>query len=768
MKRITYTIGLVSALQVGLEILFIKLARYDFGTFSIAVVGIAMLGIGAAGLLVHVWSGRRGVVLERSLAALPVLILLSGAVFFSSPQSLARLGAVFVRLGLEATAVFLVMGCSAVPVFALMEEQSQRVSLLYGASLLGAALGAVASFVVSHLWGDMVAYAAMSALLALLWLPPSHAGRRAGLIRGTAIALAAAGFVIYPVLERRAHPDNIYSRSNSFTRIDVIRDSETLLHIKTGGVNAGTSVLLDGYAPLARRFRRDASAIPFYLGLKKVLILGSGGGKNVCQALAFDADQVTAIEINGLITDFMEGALPASVNPYRDPRTRLIVGEGRAAVSALRKAGTRFDLVYVTLATVFGSSGHVFTHTYLMTRDAVRAYLGLVDEGGIVAAYHLGGERLRAKIAYAFYDALRAEEPGASPDQVAVFAQDADSPMSRFVVLARRGRPFTAAEADQVREQVREVRQMDSAREIEKGRSMILLTDNNPFLHNDTEIPATSRRFFVWNHRMLNPLLGATAVLCLALCLGGAWRRRADAGLPYAGGVSYLAAFSGIGFAYTLQQTLVLQKLEFFLEHPVTNTFVVLPLSLVGTGLGSLATGVLARRMSRTGLLALRLVLPVVVLGLAAVPSAWLLGFAWTLPVRIAASAVLVLPCFFLMGTFFPVFFARTARVAPALLPWCWAVNATAAVVGSLFFIVVGMHVGFRALSLVPAVLYLLVSVWDWRREQSGAGREAGDAATPMASGPFTTLVLAMLGVLAVLLALWYAVTRLNILSMHP
>ncbi|HOW97704.1 MAG TPA: hypothetical protein P5567_14245 [Kiritimatiellia bacterium] len=768
MKRITYTIGLISALQVGLEILFIKLARYDFGTFSIAVVGVAMLGIGAAGLLVHVWSARRAAVLERSLLALPVLILLSGIVFFSSPQSLGRLGAVFTRLGLEAAAVFLVMGCSAIPVFALMEEQSQRVSLLYGASLLGAALGAVASFVLSHVWGDIVAYAAMSALLAFLWLPPSCAGRVAGLIRGVGVLTAVAGFVLYPFLERRAHPDNLYSRSNSFTRIDVIRDSDTLLHIKTGGVNAGTSVLLDGYAPLARRFRRDASAIPFYLGLKRALILGSGGGKNVCQALAFGVDQVTAVEINGLITDFMEGALPEHVNPYRDPKTRLIVGEGRAAVSTLRKAGTRFDLVYVTLATVFGSSGHVFTHTYLMTRDAVRDYLGLVDEGGIVAAYHLGGERLRAKIARAFFDALLAVEPGAAPEQVAVFAQDAESPMSRFVVMARKGRPFTAAEAEQIKEQVREVEQMQSAREIEAGRSLILLTDNNPFLHNDTEVPLTSRRFFVWNHRMLNPLLGATAVLCLALCLRGAWRKGKGAGLPFADGLSCLAAFSGIGFAYTLQQTLVLQKLEFFLEHPVTNTFVVLPLSLVGTGLGSMATGVFVRRLSRTGLLLLRLILPSVVVGLAAVPSAWLLGFAWPLPVRIVASAFLVLPCFFLMGTYFPVFFARTARLEPALLPWCWAVNATAAVVGSLFFIVVGMQVGFRALALVPAAVYLLVSLWDWRREQGGAGEGSGTALTSSGAGAFRMLVLAGLGVLAILFLLWLVVTRLNILSMHP
>lgn len=716
MKRITYTVGLVSALQLGLEILFIKLARYDFGTFSVAVVGIAMLGIGAAGWIAHVAAARRQALLERSLLALPVLVLLAGLVFFSSPHALTPLAAVFLRLGLESLAIFLVMCCSAIPIFALLAEQSQRASVVYGASLIGAALGAVASFVISHFRGDFVAYAVMSGTLVFLWLPATHGGRRAAWIRAASLVAALAGFALYPVLERWAHPDSLYSRSNSFTRIDVVPSSEKVIHIRTGGVNAGTSVLLEGYKPLAWRHRRDITAAPCYAGGKRSLILGSGGGKDVAQALALGADHVTAVEINGLITEFMEAQVPAEVNPYRDPRTRLIVGEGRAAVAALLKEGARFDTVYITLATLYGSSGHIFTHSYLMTRDAVRTYWDLVDGEGIVAVYHIGEDFLRAKTAHALFDALRAVQPDAVPEQLAVFVQQSEFRMARFVILARRGRPFTGEEKDAIQARLQQVEQRDPVRDLEVGRSLILITDDNPFMHNDTELPVSTRRFFVWSQRMLMPLLAVSGALCLVLCLwGGRWGK-AGAGRSHADGVLHLAAFTGIGFAYTLQQTLVLQKLEFFLEHPVTNTFVVLPLSLVGTGLGSLATASLTRRFPRAVLLALRGLLPVAVIGLASVPAAWLLGFAWPLPVRVAVAALLVIPCFFLMGTYFPVLFARAARLDAGLLPWCWAVNAVAAVAGSLCFIVVGMRIGFRALAVLPAAVYLLVTLWDYRR----------------------------------------------------
>ena len=441
----------------------------------------------------------------------------------------------------------------------------------------------------------------------------------------------------------------------------------------------------------------------------------------MCQALSFGVDHVTAVEINGLITDYMEAMLPAAVNPYRDPKTRLIVGEGRAAVAAMQKRGDRFDLVYVTLATVYGSSGQLFTHTYLMTRDAIRSYLDVLDEGGIVAAYHIGGAGVRSKIACTFYDALKEAQPGASPEQLAIFVQHEDRFSTRFVVMARKGLPFTREEQEQIQSRLNQVEVMNAASEIEKGRALILLTDNNPFLHNDTDMPLSSRRFFVWSQRMLLPLLAASMLLWLVIGLWGGRRgsREAAGELSYAGRAGYLAAFGGIGFAYTLQQTLVLQKLEFFLEHPVTNTFVVLPLSLLGTGLGSLATAWFTRRFSRGGLLATRLLLPLVILAVASVPSTLLLGFAWPLPVRILASAVLVIPCFFLMGTYFPVFFARAARLDANLLPWCWASNATAAVVGSLCFIVAGMRFGFRALALLPAVVYLLVTLWDFRRSSS-------------------------------------------------
>jgi spermidine synthase len=711
MRRSLYTVALISAVQLGLELQFIKLARYDFSTFSILAIGIAILGIGAAGFVVERQRTRHRSAYALSLLLLPCLAFVAGVVFFSSPHSLQNIHSVFIRMGLESLLAFLVMACSAVPIFIVMEHHAERASLVYGASLLGAAAGAVLSFALCHLGGDIAAYCGVVFLLSLVATPSGFRPSRAARI--ASVVLPIAGLFAFPALERVSHRDSVYSSSNSFTRIDVVEGYGSA-RIKTGGVNAGTSIITEGYKPMQARYTRHLSAVPFYVGAGDALILGSGGGKNVGQALNAGVKHVTAIEINDLIVDYMADHLDPVINPYADPRTDLIVGEGRAAVAGLIKKGTKYDLVYVPLATLYGSSGHVFTHTYLMTRDALCSYLELLDDEGILAVYYIGGSLLRAKIAFTFYSALRACAPEADWGQMGVFVFNKKKGIAPFTILARKGAPLQSSEIDNILARVPKVRALDAKTEVERGARLIAVTDDNPFLHNDTEIPEANRRFFVWSHQMLKPLLIGMSLFCAALCLWGGSRRKPACGISYVPAMAHLLAFTGIGFAYTLQQTLALQKLEFFLEHPMTNTFVVIPCSLLGTGLGSISTSKFPKLFSGARLFGVRLLLPVMILALAAVPSTTLLSYALPLPARIGMVALLVIPCFFIMGTYFPVFFSRVARLDASQLAWCWASNATSAVVGSLFFVVVGMQVGFRTLAIVPAVVYLALTWWDW------------------------------------------------------
>ena len=198
---------------------------------------------------------------------------------------------------------------------------------------------------------------------------------------------AAVGSVWFPRLDAAAHAGVEYSASNALSRIDVSRGADQTLSFRTAGVNAGTTTAARAGSEERERLLSQASALPFRVAKKRALILGSGAGKNVVQALELGAEAVVAVEINGMIVDYLLRVLPAPDNPYRDPRVRPIIGEGREISARLSRdiragATPAFDLVYVPVATLFGSSGHALTETYLMTREAFALYLGMLTPDG--------------------------------------------------------------------------------------------------------------------------------------------------------------------------------------------------------------------------------------------------------------------------------------------------------------------------------------------------------------------------------------------------
>ena len=69
--RTALGLGIVSALQLGIEILFIKLSRYQFGTLSLGVIGLAMLGVALAGPLSTVLGGNDRAIRRSTLALAP-------------------------------------------------------------------------------------------------------------------------------------------------------------------------------------------------------------------------------------------------------------------------------------------------------------------------------------------------------------------------------------------------------------------------------------------------------------------------------------------------------------------------------------------------------------------------------------------------------------------------------------------------------------------------------------------------------------------------
>jgi SAM-dependent methyltransferase len=124
---------------------------------------------------------------------------------------------------------------------------------------------------------------------------------------------------------------------------------------------------------------RDSGSRPF----QDVLIIGAGTGNDAQAALVFGAGHVDAVEIDPTIYEIGRADHPA--RPYRDPRVRIRIDDGRSFV---RKTDQQYDLVvYALVDSLMLHSGYssLRLESFLFTEQAFRDIKARLKPGGVFA-----------------------------------------------------------------------------------------------------------------------------------------------------------------------------------------------------------------------------------------------------------------------------------------------------------------------------------------------------------------------------------------------
>ena len=331
--------------------------------FGFLVISTALLGFGVSGVMLAIW---------RSLASTPRLdfALSLFALGFSiavvasfwcmqripfDPFALAtdhrQLLLMPVYLIVVAVPFFFAGGAISL----LLTRSGSSVNRLYAFDLLGAGLGcALVAWVMPHLGGSgSVLFAASIGALAAIFF----AGR-AHLAPALVSSLVAAGLFsasfhgdrVLPIhvgtFKARHTTAPIYSTWNIMSLVQVFdypasktEPSSRALVIDAGTAATGISDLRPDIATVLNKdpHAADDPSRPAYLGREgaRVLIIGSGAGSQVLQALALHASSVTAVEINPAINDIVANRM----NDYwgdlfHQPEVHLVTDEGRTSSAA--------------------------------------------------------------------------------------------------------------------------------------------------------------------------------------------------------------------------------------------------------------------------------------------------------------------------------------------------------------------------------------------------------------------------------------------------
>lgn len=432
-SRTLLAMGLLAATTLGLQVTLTRHFSFLYWHhFAFMIIGMGMLGFGAAGALL----ARRGGLADTDDAlsvavpsatgaalAVATYLLVGPHLFFrplellSSPDQFFVLALLYGFMLVPFTALGLAQGA----ILAAYRSHAHRV---YAADLIGAGLGCLVTLIV---------LAVLSAPLALLAWAAAAAVSAALLAVGSPVRRAAPAWVVLAALALglvsgwadgrpfvpapskdmtklyfepngtlREAPDLDYTVSSATIRLDVSKPYE--MAFAFGGHIATQP---EERAVVARTVYQDAAAPTHlidlaeperaaYLGLTnqslayqirerpRVLVIGAGGGPDVLIALHHGASNVTAVELNPQMLELGEERYADFVHGlFQRADVKPIVSEGR---HFLGRNTETFDVIQMSGVDTFSalsSGAYAMSESYLYTVEAARAVIGTLEPDGL-------------------------------------------------------------------------------------------------------------------------------------------------------------------------------------------------------------------------------------------------------------------------------------------------------------------------------------------------------------------------------------------------
>ena len=752
---------------------------------SFLAVSVAMLGMAAGAVFVFVggeWfsEARAPRLLAASSIALAVALPVSHIANLVIPFPAVRGGspADIAGLAMSTLALTIPFVVSGVVVTIALTRTGGRIGMLYGADLLGAAAGCLAIIWVLELT-DITSTALVTAAAAAIGACcfARYAGQRQ---RGP--ALLAVGLLACAALNARAaHPLGViypksrglwmdarsldYSAWNAHSNV-IVRVPATSAPFLWGPASdapqtpvraalaaidgdAGTVITQwDGNPSSLAWVQYDVTSLPYRLRQGNVGIIGVGGGRDILTAIWAGNQQITGIEINGVLVGMLQ-------RRYRD-FTRIADHAGVTLVhdearSFLTRTDRRFDVLQMSLIDTWAATGagaFTLSENGLYTREAWQVFLRALTPTGI-------------------FSVSRWYDPAAASETTRLLALGVGalldcgvSTPNRHLVLVTRERVATlmvspAAFSDEDGRRLREIAEAHGfavqvspwrpstgsgqARGQDETLNRIAASTAASQLEEATRhpyfdfSPPTDRRPFFFNMlkpsglfrreesqsvgivtgnllatRTLIALSGVAAVLVLAIIgwpLLHAGRPSAPAGIFAAA----LAYFAIIGLAFMLIQIPFLQRFSVYLGHPTYTFSIILFLMILSAGLGSIASERIdVDRAPRLVLLPIGVSLGILIETLLLQPVIQS-TVGWHLPGRTVVVAAFVAPLAFALGYCFPIGLRLVRRQAPALTAWMWGINGACGVMASIVAVMVSMWLGIQVNLLLAAALYFLL-----------------------------------------------------------
>ncbi|MDQ3873848.1 MAG: hypothetical protein M3258_09600, partial [Thermoproteota archaeon] len=734
--------GLV--LEISITRIFSAAIWYHF---AFVAVSVALVGLGASGLVVHHrvkklngrWAQNLtvfsawGITIFIPITLFVMHVLASQVVYL--PLFMLLFSIPFFFVGIIISAAFTAFGSVA--------------GRLYAADLVGASVGALLVVLLLVLAGGEGATLIVGLVGAIAASIFSSVARNT---RKVIVSFIFIGFAISLILlnqvtqifaiptDPTAHKDlPMYLRENpgskivktqwnSFSRIDVVeggKASEGLLAKVFIDGGAGTNIISwDGNT----QSRQELSTWMQYLPFKmmpdpKVLVIGSGGGRDVVAALASGSRDVTSVEINPIIYDTVKSYGEKAGNVYSHEYVRSYVDEGRSFIT---RSSEKYDIIYIPFVDTWASvssGGLSVSENFLYTLEGFQQYYDHLDEDGKIVTVRWLIDAPRFVTTYA----KLLEQNGVPRDQLYRHLMMATSdsytqdPSVTMVIFSKA--PFTDEEIRYFSDSFSKYNykpilvpgrimrdpypallngemSLDHFYDLFKTKVYPVTDDNPYFLSFEKPLPFAVESL----------LYAGIGIVAIFLLVPLSWMRRSASvtertDLRITTIIPYFAA---LGMGFILIELALMQKLILLLGNPTTTFAILLFTLLLSSGSGSLLSSRIAKNNMKNLIFVIASIAALGILYILLLPSLVYSTIAEPFELKAAVSIAVLAPIGFLMGMPLPTGVRLLKVHRPDYIPWMWAINGAFSVLGAVLAIALGIMYGSSRAMMLGILVYLI------------------------------------------------------------
>ena len=641
-----------------------------------------------------------------------------------------------------------------------------HIGRLYTADLAGAAVGCILlKFVLDVVDGPsaVLVVASLAGLGALYFIMETSLLRRRLWIGALSLALFAFSganaylhdqgvpFLRIKWVKGNREPSLLYEKWNSFSRI-AVRKRAIVKPFGWGlsssykpqknfpqmhmDIDAGASTVITQFPKDIQRLdflKYDiTNLVHFIRSNARILIIGTGGGRDVLSALLFNQKSVLGVEINKDIINIVNRKFGDYTGHLdRNPKVTFINDEARSYITRSKES---FDIIQVSLIDTFAATAagaFVLSENSLYTVEAWKIFLSHLSTDGVltfsrwyfqdkpVEMYRLTSLATRSLLEMGITDTRRhiivvRNMKRMGPDAVGV-----------GTMLISRS-PFLESDVRTIEEVARRMKfevvlTPENALDINYATisgginldqfisgyplKISAPTDDNPFFFNMLRLRDAFKSNMWWvgkgsfNQKAIFILFMLLLVVCLLtfLCIiVPLLLTRHKVNLR--GSLAYFIFFSAIGFGFMFIEISQMQRLNIFLGHPSYSLTVTLFSLLLSSSMGSFFTQNLdAQKLREAGLFRLSLLLGALVIFGLLTPSVIVFFRSSYGHVRILAAVFILFFLGFFMGMAFPLGMRAASRRSVLLTPWMWGINGATSVCASVVATIIAINWGISS-----------------------------------------------------------------------